>query len=166
MAGQQGDGISSCNHRLVPSACFKQRQKGTPRLSTISANRLLNMSARAFSTIVTHISKMTVFRILLQIRPTERTNDEIGAMGYGQRFTNDSGEGVLFEQPVAVRRPPTRYGFFAHRNPGTYWLRNDGGSQYRSEERRARGLLFQEPPRITLYPPVGGPVGFCAGLFL
>ena len=60
----------------------------------------------------------------------------------------------------------TDYGFFAHRNPGTYWLRNDGGSQYRSEERRARGLLFQEPPRITLYPPVGGPVGFLDGLFL
>ena len=58
------------------------------------------------------------------------------------------------------------YGVFAHRNPGKYKLRNDGGSQYRSADRRFRGLLFQEPPRITLYLPIGGPVGFCDGLFL
>ena len=58
------------------------------------------------------------------------------------------------------------YGVFAHRKPGKYKLRNDGGSQYRSEERRARGLLFQEPPRITLNLPFDGPVGFCDRLFL
>ena len=60
----------------------------------------------------------------------------------------------------------TGYGFFAHRNPGKYKLRNVGGSQYRSEDRRVRELLFQEPPRITLNPPVGGPVGFFDGLSL
>jgi len=58
------------------------------------------------------------------------------------------------------------YGVLAHRNPGTYWLRNDGGSKYRSAARRFRALVFQEPPRITLNPPVGGPAGLSDGLFL
>jgi hypothetical protein len=30
------------------------------------------------------------------------------------------------------------YGVFAHRNPGKYKLRNDGGSKDRSEDRRFR----------------------------
>lgn len=58
------------------------------------------------------------------------------------------------------------YGVLAHRNPGTYWLRNDGGSKYRSAARRFRALVFQEPPRITLNPPVRGPVGPSDGLCL
>jgi hypothetical protein len=58
------------------------------------------------------------------------------------------------------------YGVFTHRNPGKYKLRNDGGSQYRSADRRFRVLLFHEPPRITLNPPIDGPVGFCDGLVL
>jgi len=58
------------------------------------------------------------------------------------------------------------YGLFTHRNPGRYKLRNDGGSQYRSDDRRFFALLFQAPPRMTLNPPVGSPSGFCGGLLV
>jgi len=57
------------------------------------------------------------------------------------------------------------YGVFAHRNPVPR-PRNDGKWMSRSVERRFFSPLPQEPPRITLCPPVGGPVGFCAGLAL
>lgn len=67
---------------------------------------------------------------------------------------------------MEAREPPPHDGFFTHRKPGEYWLLNVGGSQYRSAERNARGLLFQEPPRIPLNPPVGGPSGFFCGLAL
>jgi hypothetical protein len=56
------------------------------------------------------------------------------------------------------------YGVFAHRNPLSPW--SVGEMRLRFAERMARGLLFQAPPRITLVPPVDGPVGFCDGLLL
>ncbi len=74
--------------------------------------------------------------------------------------------GVGDLDPFGCRGRAKNYGVFAQRNPGAYKLRNDGGSQYRSADRRVRGLLFQDPPRITLNPPVAGPIGFCDGLFL
>ena len=56
------------------------------------------------------------------------------------------------------------YGVFAHRNPVSPW--SVGDVRLRFEERTARGLLFQAPPRITFVPPDDGPVGFCEGLAL
>ena len=56
------------------------------------------------------------------------------------------------------------YGVFAHRNPVSPW--SVGVMRLRFAERVAFGLLYQEPPRITLVPPDEGPIGFFDGLFL
>lgn len=56
------------------------------------------------------------------------------------------------------------YGVFTHRNPVSPW--SVGEMRLRFAERRAAGLLYQDPPRITLVPPDDGPVGFCGGLLL
>ena len=57
------------------------------------------------------------------------------------------------------------YGVFAQRNPVPR-PRNDGTWISRSAARMASGPLPQEPPRITLDTPLGGPVGFLGGLVL
>ena len=56
------------------------------------------------------------------------------------------------------------YGVLTHRNPVSPW--SVGEMRLRFAERRAAGLLYQDPPRITLVPPDDGPIGFCGGLFL
>ena len=63
-----------------------------------------------------------------------------------------------------ISRPAPVYGFFAHRNPVSPW--SVGEIRLRFAERMAFGLLYQEPPRITLVPPDEGPIGFFDGLFL
>ena len=125
----------------------------TPTWSAISANRLLKKSAGIRRTFL-GLSGLT---------------GRSGLSGLGLNETNQMNQrNQINQRSSSTRKKPraTDYGVFAHRNPGKYKLRNDGGSQYRSEERRARGWLFQEPPRITLYPPIDGPVGFFDGLFL
>ena len=80
-----------------------------------------------------------------------------GAKGYG--FQATSRRSVMNNTMWAKG-----YGVFAHRNPSSPW--SVGEMRLRFAERMARGLLFQAPPRITLVPPVDGPVGFCDGLVL
>ncbi len=102
---------------------------------------------------------------LFSILPSKKCNGNLHGVLRSMKTTSLWATSTPFGCRAKIQGPKS-YGVFAHRNPGKYKLRNDGGSEYRSAERRLFGLLFQEPPRITLYPPIGGPVGFCDGLVL
>ena len=104
-----------------------------------------------------YLSRHNIARKIITLSVTIASNSGIGSPPWQ----------VHAAQRPSDADPRTRdYGDFAHRNPGTYKLRNDGGSKCRSATRRLRGSLSQEPPRTTLNPPDDGPVGFCDGLFL
>jgi len=76
-------------------------------------------------------------------------------------FVQPKNQTNQLDQMNQINVPP--YGVFAQRNPVPR-PRNDGTWISRSAARMASGPLPQEPPRITLESPVGGPVGFCDGL--
>ena len=87
--------------------------------------------------------------------------------GIRRRRINQRNKMDQINQTSSSTREKSRamdYGFFAHRNPVSPW--SVGVMRLRFAERKARALLYQDPPRITLVPPDDGPVGFFDGLFL